>query len=229
LSFLKEEIFKNENLVFTKKNFYYCSKENKNYYHVIPNDEIIHCESFEHNLKITTHNKEFQFKVSMSSELRKLNEILNKELAIKYPDHLLVFVNPVSGVKKSMETYEKFSTIFKKVGIKLTTIFTKKRYEAQEITKDLDLSPFSGIVCISGDGTLNEVVNGLMSRKDWESAIKIPLGIIPCGSGNGLAKSLGINTTEEAMLKIIKGAHHPLDLLKVQQDDKTTYAFLIGK
>jgi sphingosine kinase len=185
-------------------------------------------ESFEDCLKITTHKKEFQFKVSSSSELTSLNKIINKELAFSYPKHLLVFVNPISGVKKSMETFEIFSKLFNKVGIKLTTIFTKKRYEAQEITKDLDLTQYTGIVCISGDGTLNEVVNGLMSRKDWESAIKIPLGIIPCGSGNGLAKSLGINTTEEAMLKIIKGVHHPLDLLKVQQDDKTTYAFLIG-
>eukprot|EP01080_Neovahlkampfia_damariscottae_P003706 gene3706-6595_t len=156
-----------------------------------------------------------------------LNKLIKKEIKINPPKHLLVFVNPVSGIKKSKEVYEKISVLFKKVGIKLSTIYTKKRYQAEELIKKMDISEYSGIICVSGDGTLNEIVNGLMSRKDSEKVIKIPLGIIPCGSGNGLAKSMGFDTPEESALKIIHGNISSIDLFKVEQKDKTTYAFLI--
>lgn len=43
----------------------------------------------------------------------------------------------------------------------------------------------------SGDGILFEVINGIFERPDWETVIsEISFGIIPCGSGNGLAKSI---------------------------------------
>lgn len=48
-----------------------------------------------------------------------------------------------------------------------------------------------GIVVIGGDGILYEVINGLMERPDWETLFQeLKLGIIPSGSGNGLAKSI---------------------------------------
>ncbi|VVB02070.1 unnamed protein product [Arabis nemorensis] len=42
-----------------------------------------------------------------------------------------------------------------------------------------------GIVCVSGDGTLVEVVNRLLERGDWKTAFKLPIGMIPAGTGNG--------------------------------------------
>lgn len=38
-----------------------------------------------------------------------------------------------------------------------------------------------------------KVINGLMERPDWEQAIKTPVGILPCGSGNALAGSINHN------------------------------------
>lgn len=44
---------------------------------------------------------------------------------------------------------------------------------------------------VGGDGIVFEVVNGLFQRPDWEKALReLSLGVIPCGSGNGLAKSM---------------------------------------
>lgn len=44
---------------------------------------------------------------------------------------------------------------------------------------------------LGGDGILYEVINGLLERPDWEMALeRIKLGVIPCGSGNGLAKAI---------------------------------------
>ena len=47
-----------------------------------------------------------------------------------------------------------------------------------------------GIVCVSGDGLIHEVMAGLMKHAQPDAAIKTPIGIIPGGSGNGVAKSM---------------------------------------
>ncbi|GJN32732.1 hypothetical protein PR202_gb21255 [Eleusine coracana subsp. coracana] len=80
---------------------------------------------------------------------------------------------------------------------RLSSFETKHRF--QEMSHSLDLRKYDGIICVSGDGVLVEVVNGLLQREDWETAIKVPLGIIPAdfsrvtcetGTGNGMAQSL---------------------------------------
>jgi len=53
------------------------------------------------------------------------------------------------------------------------------------------LGTFDGIVSVSGDGLLHEIINGLMIRDDWETFKNtITIGGIPGGTGNGLVKSL---------------------------------------
>lgn len=77
----------------------------------------------------------------------------------------------------------------------------------------MSLSEWEGIVTVSGDGLLYEVephpnpalggtkreartqsvlsqlqvLNGLLDRPDWEDAVRMPIGVLPCGSGNALA------------------------------------------
>ena len=61
---------------------------------------------------------------------------------------------------------------------------------AKDFVRTLELDQWCGIIIVSGDGLLHEVCNGLMERPDAEEAIKIPIGLIPGGSGNGLARSI---------------------------------------
>ena len=50
-------------------------------------------------------------------------------------------------------------------------------------------SRWKGIVVVGGDGSFYEVLNGIFARPDWRDVFKqVPLGIIPCGSGNGLSR-----------------------------------------
>ena len=76
------------------------------------------------------------------------------------------------------------SQIFEDAGIKQDVIQTEYKGHASDIIKNYDLTSVQGIVCMGGDGTVHEVVNGLMNRPDWRSAIKMPICPIPCGSGN---------------------------------------------
>ena len=63
---------------------------------------------------------------------------------------------------------------------------------------------YSGLIIISGDGLVHEVVNGLAQRPDWDEISKIPFGIIPGGSGNALNCSI---LYQLGMLKFLTDNH----------------------
>ncbi|XP_037561050.2 uncharacterized protein LOC119440191, partial [Dermacentor silvarum] len=113
-------------------------------------------------------------------------------------------------------------------------LFAERRNHARDFIKSLRLNQWSGILIISGDGLLYEVYNGLMERPDWELAVKIPIGIIPGGSGNGLARTISHAANEPyvsdpilaSTLGIAKGRVAPLDLMKVETPSGPLYSFL---
>ncbi|XP_027489310.1 sphingosine kinase 2-like, partial [Corapipo altera] len=69
------------------------------------------------------------------------------------------------------------------------------------------------------------VLNGLLSRPDWALALRVPLGVLPCGSGNGLAAALnchaglspalGVSLLQNCSLLLCRGSAAPLDVLSV--------------
>jgi len=92
-----------------------------------------------------------------------------------------------------------------------------------------------GIVVVGGDGILFEVINGLMERSDWEVLFnELKLGIIPCGSGNGLAKSISYAFNEPhdhnpvlvSALNVVRGVSTPLDLVRIETTNGVIYSFL---
>ncbi|XP_076335805.1 sphingosine kinase 2-like [Tachypleus tridentatus] len=88
---------------------------------------------------------------------------------------------------------------------------------------------FKNIVSVSGDGLIYEIVNGLLARSDWREAIKMPIGVIPGGSGNGLAFSLNealgeptvLDSVTSSVLHIIKGRIQKKHLILLQTVDES--------
>lgn len=75
-------------------------------------------------------------------------------------------------------------------------VFTEKRGHASEITAEMLKKGYEIVVAVGGDGTINEIATVL------EGTDKL-MGIIPFGSGNGLARSLGIPLNDkQAVLRI---------------------------
>ena len=106
---------------------------------------------------------------------------------------ILVLINPASGPGKAHSIYkEHVYPLLAEAGIDVVPIITKKSGEARAFIANAPLvQSCDGIVTISGDGLIFEVINGLMEREDRDIVMmKIPLGIIPGGSGNGLAHSI---------------------------------------
>lgn len=118
----------------------------------------------------------------------------------------LVIVNPKAGrirVRSQVLDLTKLSTN----GISPTMYATSGRGDATALAGSL-AGNFDMVICRGGDGTFSEVVNGLMKIKR-----RIPVGYIPSGTTNDLAKALGIpNNTRKAIELVIGGGTLSHDL-----------------
>ena len=75
---------------------------------------------------------------------------------------------------------------------------TQYQGHATELARNLSIDSHRGIVCVGGDGIWSEALNGLCKRDDCDAALQaLPLGHVPAGSGNALAKSLEFETGRE--------------------------------
>ena len=68
---------------------------------------------------------------------------------------------------------------------------------------------------MGGDGSYYEVVNGMLMRDD---GLKLPIGIVPNGSGNTVGYNLGIESVDEAMDTVIAGTASKFDITRVLAD-----------
>ena len=78
---------------------------------------------------------------------------------------------------------------------------------------------FDRIVAAGGDGTISEVVNGMMPGERAAT-----LGIIPLGTGNDLARTLALpNDPRDALALVLADGHRPIDVIKATSGDRTVY------
>lgn len=105
---------------------------------------------------------------------------------------MLVLLNPKSGSGKARESFQqRVAPIFVEAELPFELHVTKRANYAREFVRTRDIYAFRGIVVVGGDGIFYEVINGMLERGDWERALEeVSVGIIPCGSGNGLARSI---------------------------------------
>ncbi len=151
--------------------------------------------------------------------------------AILKPRHLQIIINPTSGKNKAAQIFEQVRSLFDKSNLEYTVTKTRSAADTKNLVHNLNLSDTDGLVIVGGDGTIHDAIAGLMSRSDWETAIKLPLGIIPGGTGNGFCKTL-LELSQEAYhplnaaFLIAKGRQQSFDLATVKQNDQEYYSFL---
>ncbi|XP_007254565.2 sphingosine kinase 2 isoform X1 [Astyanax mexicanus] len=142
------------------------------------------------------------------------------------PRRLLLLVNPFSGRGQAMQWCQThILPMIREANISYNLIQTERQNHARELVREISLHEWDGIIIVSGDGLLHEVINGLMERPDWEQAIKTPVGILPCGSGNALAGSINHYAGYDMCLReplllnccflLCRGGVRPMDLVSV--------------
>eukprot|EP00164_Ancoracysta_twista_P000801 GFYU01001055.1.p1 GENE.GFYU01001055.1~~GFYU01001055.1.p1 ORF type:complete len:612 (-),score=131.51 GFYU01001055.1:125-1960(-) len=139
----------------------------------------------------------------------------------------LVIVNPHAGKKKSSVIFEQeVSPLLRLAGCSLTVHEMKSPESVRKVIAKINLQLCDGVLCVGGDTLIHNVTDALLSRQDGDSAIRVPIGIIPTGSTNVMAKALGITDVDDAVKRIIRGRACPTDVLKVSQVGKTVYCVM---
>lgn len=135
---------------------------------------------------------------------------------------MMLIINPVSGRRTSLRFLPDIIRIFYENNYAVTVFSTGKAGDATEFAKNYG-KEFDIIVCIGGDGTLNETITGIV-----DSGYDIPLGYIPSGSTNDFASCHGISSDMlTAALNIATGSPKQIDLGKIG-DNYFTYVAAFG-
>ena len=123
---------------------------------------------------------------------------------MNYKDQRVAFVvNPIAGGTDKKPFLNAVRGL--PSNIITTTVFTKRKGDATTIATSLRNDGWEKIVAVGGDGTFNEVAAALVDTD-------IPLGIIPLGSGDGLARHLGIpKTLTRAMQWVLTAPEKKID------------------
>jgi diacylglycerol kinase (ATP) len=100
-------------------------------------------------------------------------------------EKIAFIINPISGSNRKHKIPEIVRETIDQSKFEVDFFFTKCAGHATELATELLDKKYSKIVAVGGDGTINEVAKSLINSE-------VALGIIPCGSGNGLARFLKI-------------------------------------
>uniref|UniRef100_A0A9L0SCH2 Acylglycerol kinase, mitochondrial n=1 Tax=Equus caballus TaxID=9796 RepID=A0A9L0SCH2_HORSE len=132
-----------------------------------------------------------------------------------------VFLNPAACKGKARTLFEKNAApILHLSGMDVTVV--KTDYEGQA-KKLLELMENTDVIIVAGgDGTLQEVITGVLRRADEATFSKIPIGFIPLGQTSSLSHTLfaesgnKVQHITDATLAIVKGETVPLDVLQIK-------------
>ena len=121
---------------------------------------------------------------------------------------LLLIVNPCSGKARMKTELLKVVRIFSDAGFSVTVYPTKERLDATRLIGTLTPGEFDRIVVCGGDGTLNEVITGLM-----QTNLRCTLGYVPAGTLNEWSAGLHISRNiAQAAKDIVSGEAIKLDI-----------------
>lgn len=135
----------------------------------------------------------------------------------KDTERWFVVVNPVSGGGKGLGDFPKISHLLRENGIQHDPAFTEHRHHATELAVEAVNRGYRKIIVVGGDGTLNEVVNGLFIQKQCEPK-DILLAVIAVGTGNDWVRTFGLPRNYTAAIRAIVDGHSFL-----QDVGKVTY------
>lgn len=152
------------------------------------------------------------------------------------PRHILMFVNPYGGKRVAMDIYNKVAKpLFQMAEVDVSLVVTQRQNQVTDIIMNNYLEQYDGIVCCGGDGTFNELYNGLVRREIVQSGTsekrlmdlelpkpRIPIGVIPGGSTNTISYCMnGTDDVKTAVLNVVLGKVEGMDLSSVHRNDES--------
>ena len=137
---------------------------------------------------------------------------------------LMLIINPVAGRGGYKLNLGEALQLLDKGGFRTSLFFTGQRGDATRFAAE-HAGEYDTVACVGGDGTLSEVMAGLMQIQDPP-----PLGYFPMGTANDVATTLGLpkNDVVGAARRLLSGQPHPFDVGGFGQDGYFAYIAAFG-
>ena len=120
-----------------------------------------------------------------------------------------IIVNPTSGRGAGEQSVPQIETQLRHLGLNYQIERTERPWHAAELAQQAAQEGFDVVVAAGGDGTANEVLNGLMKAK--ANGVDLPaLGVLSVGRGNDFAFSMGVPTELEPGCQTLAQNHRQM-------------------
>ena len=116
-----------------------------------------------------------------------------------------IIVNPYAGRWKAQAAIPNIERACRRIGLDYELVVTEGPNHGIDLAREAALAGFSPIVSAGGDGSISEVVNGLMQATG--DRVSVPLGVIPLGSADDFADMLGLEKEIESACRVILAGH----------------------
>ena len=132
-----------------------------------------------------------------------------------------VILNPYAGRWTGLQRRKEVEEALQQAGVQYEIELTDAPRQGIEMAKQAVLEGFSPIIACGGDGSISEVMNGMLQAVSSDQISSLPpFGIIPLGSANDLVANLGMSTNlQKAAESIASGVSAPIDLGKITFSD----------
>ena len=130
-------------------------------------------------------------------------------------------LNPKAGNGISLKIFQEIEGELKSNNVKYTLFKSQGKNDIFNHVMSDEIPDCDLICAMGGDGTIHEIADGLMQS---EKASDLPFSIIPSGTGNAFAQTLGELKPKKAIQKILKGERLKIDAMEIKQGSKTSYA-----
>jgi len=132
----------------------------------------------------------------------------------------LIIVNPTSGAGIALKKLPQIKKCFEELKYKYDLVFTSTKRNGKVIAKKA-ANKYNLLIVVGGDGTINEVINGVMLSEK-----KPAIAIIPSGTGNAYATTIEVpNNIKEVCKKIVKPKIRKVDVIHLKKPGIYAIAF----
>ncbi len=123
-------------------------------------------------------------------------------MEVKQKSNWIAIINRTAGSGRTGKDWPVIESLLKKHGIKFEPHFTDRRLHASIIARNKIEEGYSRIIVVGGDGTMNEVINGVFAQRRIHTT-EVMLGMISVGTGNDWARMFDIPSDYEEAVKTI--------------------------
>lgn len=134
-------------------------------------------------------------------------------------EKMLYVINPAGNGGAGLQAWGQFKKLWNEPLDLKDIIFTERPAHAIDIASNAE--GYTTIVSVGGDGTVNEVIQGILQNKSTPA-----LALIPAGTGNDVGRNVGIRSVEDAVNALQKYHTKKYDVIQVVYGTETKYSFL---